>query len=83
MVFLTLGITVFTVVLMWYLSKGTNDKTLKGTEEAINDGFKTLNDFLSTYLSIVKDRAREGTTTLVGSFITTTKMGRRGSTMDE
>jgi hypothetical protein len=67
MVLLTLGIAVFTGVLMWYLSKGPTDKTLTGTEEVIKNGFKTFNDFLSMYLSIVKDRTREGTTTLVGS----------------
>jgi hypothetical protein len=67
MVVLTLGIAIFTGVLMWYLSKGTTDKTLAGTEEVIKNGFKTFNDFLSMYLSIVKDRTREGTTTLVGS----------------
>jgi hypothetical protein len=82
-IILTLGIAVFTGVLMWYLSKGPTDKTMKGTEELIKNGFKTFNDYLSIYLSILKDRTRKGTTTLVGSFIKTTEIDRRGSTMNE
>jgi hypothetical protein len=83
MVFLTLGIAVFTGLLMWYLSKGTTDKTLTGTEEVIKSGFKTFNDFLSMYLSIAKERTGEETTTLVGSFITPIENGQRRSAMNE
>jgi hypothetical protein len=83
MVILTLGIAVFTGVLMWYLSKGPTDETMKGTEEVIKNGFKAVNDYLSIYLSIVKDRTKEGTMTLIGSFVKSTEIGRRGSTMNE
>jgi hypothetical protein len=59
MVFLTFGIAVFTGLLMWYLSRGTTDKTLTEIEEVIQNGFKTFNDFLSMYLRISKERTRK------------------------